>query len=175
MLKQHMDQENKNHVKLKQKLYQKYSICMMMKPIGNNSNINQVLSNIYFNIKNPASFKSALNLYEEAKKVIPNITYKFVKEWLINQETYTVHHRTIRNFKRSFMVSRKIDENWQTDLVEIENPEYNDGFKYLLMVIDVLSKYGWVQPIYDKRPKSIKKAFQLILTSKRKPKILTSD
>ncbi len=134
-----------------------------------------MLSNIYFNIKNPASFKSALNLYQEAKKVIPNITYKDVKEWLINQETYTVHHRTIRNFKRSFMVSRKIDENWQTDLVEIEHPENNDGYRYLLTVIDVLSKYGWIQPLYDKNPQSIKKAFQIILKSKRKPKILTSD
>src|SRR6266852_7950211 len=116
-------------------------MIMMMKTNGNNSNIYHMLSNIYFNIKNPASFKSALNLYQEAKKVIPNITYKDVKEWLINQETYTVHHRTIRNFKRSFMVSRKIDENWQTDLVEIEHPENNDRYRYLLTVIDVLSKY----------------------------------
>src|SRR6266852_2952012 len=146
-----------------------------MTTTGKNSNINKILSNIYFNIKNPASFKSALKLYVEAKKVIPTITHREIKEWLLNQETYTVHHPTIRKFKRSYMLTRKIDENWQTDLVEIENPENNDGYRYLLMVIDVLSKYGWVQPIFDKKPQSIKKAFQIILKNKRKPNILTYD
>src|SRR5258708_33263398 len=137
--------------------------------------INRVLTNIYFNIKNPASFKSVFKLYIEAKKILPNITLKQIQEWLLSQETYTVHHSTIRKFNRGHMVSRKIDESWQIDLVEIEYSEDNDGYRYLLMVIDVLSKYAWIQPIYDKKPLSIKKAFQIILKSKRKPKMLTSD
>ena len=37
---------------------------------------------------------------------------------------------------------------------------YNKGFKYLLCVIDLFSKYTWVFPIKDKKGTSIVNAFK---------------
>jgi len=49
---------------------------------------------------------------------------------------------------------RGIDEIWAADLVDMRPfSEYNDGVKYLLTVIDVLSKYGWMRAIKERRGK----------------------
>ena len=47
----------------------------------------------------------------------------------------------------------------------------NDGYKYLLVVIDIFSRYGWVQPLKDKSSNEVIKAFDKILTEGRKPNI----
>ena len=46
--------------------------------------------------------------------------------------------------------------------------KYNRGIKYLLCVIDLFSKYGWVIPIKDKKGTSIFNAFKKIISKKVK-------
>ena len=44
-----------------------------------------------------------------------------------------------------------MDEQWAGDLIEVINiSKQNKGFKYLLAVVDVFSKYAWVEPIKNK-------------------------
>ena len=38
----------------------------------------------------------------------------------------------------------------------------NNGFRFLLCVIDIYSKYAWLVPLKDKKGVSIVKAFQKI-------------
>ena len=40
---------------------------------------------------------------------------------------------------------------------------FNKGFRFLLLVIDIFSKYAWVAPLKDKKGISIVNAFQKIL------------
>ena len=48
--------------------------------------------------------------------------------------------------------------------------KFNKGFRFLLCVIDIFSKYAWVVPLNDKKGISIVYAFQKILKeSDRKP------
>ena len=48
--------------------------------------------------------------------------------------------------------------------------KHNKGIRYLLCVIDLLSKYAWVVPLKDKKGVSIVNAFQMTLKkSDRKP------
>ena len=47
--------------------------------------------------------------------------------------------------------------------------KFNKGFRFLLCVIDIFSKYAWVVPLKDKKGVTIVNAFQKILDdSKRK-------
>ena len=49
--------------------------------------------------------------------------------------------------------------------------KFNKGFRLLLCVIDIFSKYAWVAPLKDKKGVSIVNEFQKTLDdSKRKPK-----
>ena len=48
--------------------------------------------------------------------------------------------------------------------------KFNKGFRFLLCVIDIFSKYAWVVPLKDKKGISIVYTFQKILKeSDRKP------
>ena len=52
----------------------------------------------------------------------------------------------------------------------------NKGFRFLLCVIDMFSKYAWVVPLKDKKSISIVNAFQKILNqSGRKPNKIWVD
>src|SRR5579875_3880408 len=72
-------------------------------------------------------------------------------------------------------------ERWQMDLIILDKyAKFNDGYKYLLVVIDVFSKYTFIKTLTDKEARSV--ALGLIANfeeTKRKygkvPKILTSD
>ena len=41
--------------------------------------------------------------------------------------------------------------------------KFNNGFRFLLCIIDIYSKYVWVFPLKDKKSISIVNAFQKIL------------
>ena len=54
--------------------------------------------------------------------------------------------------------------------------KFNKGFRFLLCVIDIFSKYAWVVPLKDKKGVSIVDAFQKILgRSGRKPNKIWVD
>ena len=54
--------------------------------------------------------------------------------------------------------------------------KFNKGFRFLLCVIHIFSKYTWVVPLKDKKGVSIVDAFQKILDkSGRKPNNILVD
>ena len=62
------------------------------------------------------------------------------------------------------MYSAFKDNIWVADLADMQLiSKFNKGFKFLLCVIDIYSKYGWVVPLKDKKGVSIVNAFQSIL------------
>ena len=52
---------------------------------------------------------------------------------------------------------------------------YNDGHRYLLVCIDVFSKYAWVLPLKTKTGLGLVEAFKMILSSGRKPQKILTD
>ena len=54
--------------------------------------------------------------------------------------------------------------------------KFNKGFRFLLCVIDIFSKYAWVIPLKGRKGVSVVNAFQKILDkSKRKPNKIWVD
>ena len=70
-----------------------------------------------------------------------------------------------------------IDKTGAADLVEMQAfSKFNREVRYLLTVIDVFSKYGWMLPLKDKTGKSVADMFKEIFEkSKRKPEKLWTD
>ena len=75
------------------------------------------------------------------------------------------------------MYSSIRDNIWGVDLADMQLlSKYNKGYKFLLCVIDIFSKYAWVIPLKDKKGISIVNAFQIILKeSNRKPNKIWVD
>ena len=88
-----------------------------------------------------------------------------------------LHKPITRNFRKRRVISYGVDKIWAAVLVEIQKySKWNKGIKYLLTVIDVFSKYGWIEPLKDKKTESVSLAFDHIFKkSKRKPEKLWTD
>ena len=59
----------------------------------------------------------------------------------------------------------------------LKSKKLQRGYSYFLVIIDVLSKYVWVEPLRDKTSNSVIKAFQHVLakSEKRLPVYLQTD
>jgi len=91
-------------------------------------------------------------------------------------KAYTLHRSRRKNFNRNKVIVRGIDDTWQVDLVDMKKlSRYNNGTKYILVCIDVFSKYGWAVPLKDKFGNSCVDAIKKIFASGRKPKHIQAD
>ena len=86
-----------------------------------------------------------------------------------------LHKPIKRKFPRPSVIVFNKDEIWSADVVDMQAfSAFNKGFKYILTVIDVFSKYAWTVPIKDKSAASDTKVFEKII-SDRIPKKLWVD
>ena len=88
-----------------------------------------------------------------------------------------LHKQIIRKFKKRKVYSSFRDNIWDTDSADMQLvSKFHKGFRFLLCVIDIFSKYAWVIPLKDKQGISIVNAFQKILKeSNRKPNKIWVD
>ena len=85
--------------------------------------------------------------------------------------TKELHTPIIRNFKKRKVYSGFKDNIWGADSVDMQLiSKFNKGFRFLLCVVDIFSKYAWVASLKDKKDVSIVNTFQKVLDhSNRKP------
>jgi len=144
-----------------------------------NKSMSDYLTSIYYDPKKPGSFSGPKALYKavraEGKRII---SMKKIKTWLKGQEVYTMHRRVVHKFKRNRVYVEKMDDMWDADLMDMTHyAKQNDGMRYVLMVIDVFSRYAWAIPLPTKQAKDVVKGFELLLkkSSSRIPVKIRTD
>jgi hypothetical protein len=138
--------------------------------------MDKLLDAVYYNTNSPACFAGVNAVYREAKKRNPKIKQADVREYLERQHAYTSHKPVRRKFSRNKFIAHGVDTNWQADLCDMQKlAKYNEGYKYILTCVDVLSKYVWGVPIKDKQAYTVAQAFSQILKKGRKPWWLYTD
>ena len=136
----------------------------------------KILSKLYYDTKRPTAFSSMENVYGAAKKILPTISRRIVREWFDEQLTPSLHKPARYNFPRNKVIVVSIDDQWQVDLCDmISKGEFNDGYKYIMTVIDCFSKYSWARAIKNKGSDRIVEALTSIFDSGRMPKRIQSD
>ena len=71
-----------------------------------------------------------------------------------------------------------IDDIWSLDILDLTDygPENNRGYRYVLVIIDHFSKFGWTVSLNNKNAQTIKDSFEnILIKSKRKPNLIESD
>ena len=71
-----------------------------------------------------------------------------------------------------------IDDIWSLDILDLKDYglENNRGYRYVLVIIDNFSKYGWTVPLKNKNAQTIKDSFEnILICSKRKPNLIETD
>jgi hypothetical protein len=96
------------------------------------------MDTIYYDPANAASFGGVHPLVAASKA-----GEREVREWLSAQDTYTLHKQPRIHFRRRKTFSVGIDDLWQADLVDLTSlSRHNDGYRFILTVIDVFSKFA---------------------------------
>ena len=134
--------------------------------------IDQVLKDVYFNPAHPASFSSLHALYESVKN--QGISKKVVKEWLEKQEVYTLHKRVNRKIKRPRVIVPYKDYQWDGDTMNmVEYKEENKDFSYILVLIDIFTRFVWTAPLKTLRAKEMVTTLKTILPNTHPERIRT--
>ena len=71
-----------------------------------------------------------------------------------------------------------IDDTWSLDILDLKDygSENNRGYRYVFVVIDNFSKFGWTTSLKNKNAQTIKDSFEnILISSKRKPGLIETD
>ena len=91
-----------------------------------------------------------------------------VKSWLEQQHAYTLHRTVRKGFPRNPYSVDNIMDVGECDLLDVQAlGRHNYGYKYLLTVIDVFSKFLHMVPLKSKSGKDVISAFQSLLKDPR--------
>ena len=133
----------------------------------------QLLTRLYYDPKSSAGYASIDKLVAASK--LPRTT---VLSWLRAQPTYTLHApaRSEGYPTRPYIV-HDIDEQWQADLADMSAlARYNNGYRYILTVIDLFSRYAWARPLKTKQGQEVAAAFaDIFQRDGRIPKRVQTD
>ena len=128
----------------------------------------KILDNLYYNPKTGFAGIDQLKRRSELPR-------KTVKNYLLEQPTYTKHRPAVQKFPTRKVLTHSLDHQFQADLADMRSlSAHNDNYNYILTVIDVLSKFAWAIPIKRKTGDYVTEAFETIFKDRR-PKLLQTD
>ena len=136
------------------------------------SNVSQQWLNRYHDPSAPGSL-GGVQRFAKAQ----GLPLKKAQQVLERDVGYTLHKPRRRRFATLPVIVGGLDDQWAADLVEVQRlAKHNRGIRYLLTVVDVLSKYAWVQPLKTKTGVALVKAFEKIVRQGgRHPNRLQTD
>ena len=143
----------------------------------NMSTWKEFLEDIYFKIDHPGSFSGPNKVQKVLSLNGYTVSLGNIREWLQSKDAYSLFKPTRYRFKRDRVVTCGIDDMWDADLADVSNTKiYNNDVTYLLILIDVFSRYLWIEPLKDKSGRQVAAGFKTIFMSQdRKPKRIRSD
>ena len=137
------------------------------------------LTSIYYDPKEAASFTSDLQKLEKSVKAKNKfvISKAQIKKWLSAQDVDTSLRGVIRKFQRARVILDGPFQLWDMDLIDMQQyTKDNDGYKYVLVVIDDFSRFADAEPIKSKTPDDVIQAIKTIFArSSKLPITLRSD
>jgi len=126
---------------------------------------------LYYSVDKPTAYTGNAN----ALAVAAGSTLPRAKQWLRSQKAYTKYKPARKHFPRNKVFVQGVNEQLDIDLVSvIPLAENNDGYKYWLTAVDVLSKFASIVPIRSKSGPDVARALKIILRNV-KPRQVRSD
>ena len=136
------------------------------------------MERIYYDPKHPASYSSPKKLLKAIRaEGNRDISLGKIKKWLSGQDTYTMHRPSRKKFTRNKVVVDAMDELWDMDLIDMTYmSKYNDGYLFILAIVDIFSRYAWAVPIKSKKAVDVLSGLHLLFDStERRPITIRSD
>ena len=114
--------------------------------------------------KFPGALSGRQKFYLGLKESGVDTSKKEVEDFLTTQDSYTLHYPARRKIKRNRVVVGGSSHLAQVDLLSMVSlSPFNDGYKYIICFVDVLSKFAYCEILKSKKAQDIISAFRKIL------------
>ena len=130
------------------------------------------LNELYNDPKFDGSFSGKKRFTEAVKDLYPNVKNSDIEKALVKNDPYTLHKptRLPKLYRRIY--TKYIGYLYQIDLVDMQAySQENDGFCWLITVIDTFSKKAWVYPTKRKTATEISNSLKNIIEVNKPSKI----
>lgn len=137
------------------------------------------LTSLYYNPSKPSSYYSSKKLWSYIK-TLPDrpkgLTFDIINRWLDRQATHKIHTTPKSKFPTEKIIVETMDEQWDSDILHLADlSKYNKGYKYILLCIDLFSRFLWGKPLKTKSSAETANALQAILDKGRQCVVLRTD
>ena len=80
-----------------------------------------------------------------------------------------------RKYTQSRVIVVGLNSQWDIDLMDMTDPsKQNDGVKYVVVAIDIFSRFSHCQPVSSKQEKDTLQALKLMFSETPQPKPIRS-
>ena len=112
---------------------------------------------VFYDPSHPTGF-SGINKFSKAIRQ----SARKAQQWLQSQRTYTLHKPARKGgYPTRPYKTKDVDYQWQGDLIEIiPHAKINNCCKYILMLIDIFSRYAFARPLKNKTPDEVVNALK---------------
>lgn len=141
------------------------------------SNHTDYLRELYYTPGKPGAYAGPEKFYQAVKQEGKyKIGRQRIRQFLNNEDSYSLYKPIRKTFPRSKVIVNTIDSMWDGDLADVSNiVSHNDGYKFLLVLIDIFSRYLFIVPLKNKHHQNIVDGLKLVFQKRRKPNTLRTD
>src|SRR5689334_15140811 len=123
--------------------------------------LEEIIKKNYYSPEN--GLVSARNLYKKLKPDHPKVTLKLITEFIKNQATHQVHTAKKIPLNEYHQIRAPTLGELQLDILDLSNyARHNNGFRYILVVVDVYSRYSFVRSLKTKAGSVVLEAMKSI-------------
>ncbi|MDO9013584.1 MAG: integrase [Polynucleobacter sp.] len=134
---------------------------------------NNIISRIHVNLRHVAWGAT----YQCLKEKYANITESDVRTF-VNECIVCIQNSNVRSDRKDIqpVLACRPNMHWQIDLVDMKRyADQNDGYKWILCVVDVFSKFMWTYPVFAKEPSQVNVCLWHLFEANGVPRIIQSD
>jgi hypothetical protein len=93
------------------------------------------------------------------------------------RQTYSLHAKRRHTYKRLKIFVEKRNQQWSIDLADLKQLlGYNNQYRYILVCVDVFTRYAFVKQLKNKTAKNVRNKFeQIIAEAGAAPKTIHAD
>src|SRR5689334_747092 len=120
----------------------------------------EIIKKVYLSPR--TGFKSINSTYQTIKQLYPNekVTKKEVENFIKNQATHEIHSQPKINKNDFNQITAKQLGFMQIDLIQMTNyTKYNEGYNYILIAVDVKSRFSLMEKVKTKSADEVYNAF----------------
>lgn len=124
------------------------------------------LSDIYYEASSPASYSGVEKLWSHVREDPDRpqgIDRRAVSAWLDGQHTHRIFSAPRKPHPYESLIVEHPFQIWDTDIVFVDFPKENRGYRYVICFLDLFSRYLWVRPLKKKTGEASTAALKSVL------------